>query len=282
MKRGNIGADCVERSPAGWLGLVFLAAMAGCGGGRAPAEQAGSCSSPWVGTCRLESVTKVAERDAPVLTVEYEALYEPVGASTAVPPGRVRAIVRPQYEQDLQKHFARFGEVSCEQTYDAQCEPSHLLVRVPEYVPKEAETARVPRTCAALLEGAQSSEPPGASESAAALLPEKLYFEENGTEPDASSSPALEAIAARLLAEPELECVAVVAQSTPSERPGMAELRASAVRQQLMARGVPASRLHAVALSAVVGGAGPLEERPASERRVQFRVLLRQVDEHAR
>jgi outer membrane protein OmpA-like peptidoglycan-associated protein len=227
-------------------------------------------------------VTKVAERDVPVVTVEYEALYEPVGASSSVPPGRVRAIVRPQHEQGLQEHYRRFAEVGCEQSYDAQCQPGHLVVRVPEYVPKEREAARVPRTCAALLEEEQGAEGNAASSATTDVLPEKLYFAENRTEPEASSLPALEALAARLLAEPELECVAVVAQSTPNERPGMAELRASAVRQQLVARGVPAARLHAVALSAVVGGAGPLDPRPASERRVQFRVLLKQTDEDAR
>lgn len=263
--------------------LLALLPAIGCNTGSGPSS-ASTCQTPWAGTCQLRSVTKVAERELPVSHVLVEALYEPLDAPASVPPARVQTEARPQHEISLRTHFESHPTVSCEQTVDAQCFPGQLLVHLPEYVPTEEAPEPLVRGCSALLSDSQpaaedvsasnSQESPNASVDAG-VLAERLYFGEDSTEIDSSSRPALEAVAAQLLAEPSIECVAVVGQGTFGERAGIGELRASAVRRLLIERGVEASRLHPVALSTSVQAAGRPEEQPTTDRRVQFRVLLR-------
>src|SRR6478735_759732 len=106
------------------LGLLLPGACASQQSGATPCKG-------WSGTCRLKSVSKVAERESPVPYVVYEGLYEPVNGPGDVVVARANLDARAIYESALQQHFQANAEVPCEQSVDAECFPGATVAHVP-------------------------------------------------------------------------------------------------------------------------------------------------------
>ncbi len=229
----------------------------------------------WSGTCKLSRVGKVAEYSSPVPFVVYEGLYEPVGAPATVPEARVRLEARAIHESALQAHFTRNAEVACQQTMDAECFPGDTSAAVPAFTPPEEKAETGPVGCAR-LEREDLNADPAATRKGAEALPEQLDFEANSTEILSTSRADLEGVAARIMGDPSLECVAIVSQSAPGEPAGLAEQRTWAIRRLLLERGVATERLQTIALQPAFSGPAAEPMAGASvERKVRFKILLK-------
>ncbi len=251
--------------------FVAAAVGGGCASSRSTTEP---CTPPWSGTCTLRQVTKLGERSAPVPLVIYEGLYEPQGAPNSVPMARVTVEARAVYAGDVKAYFHAQPEVSCEQLVDDQCFPGALSVRLSPFTPP-TEVAAPQVTGCARIEQESADYDASADDSGAETLPEQLLFEEGAVTQTAPGTSVLDALATRLKAEPNLECLAVVGMSASGESPGLAEQRARTVRNALIERGVEPGRLRTVSVTASLYGPNtrPENER-AKDRRVVFRVLL--------
>jgi outer membrane protein OmpA-like peptidoglycan-associated protein len=217
---------------------------------------------------------KVAEYSSPVPFVVYEGLYEPVGAPASVHEARVRLEARSIHEGALQAHLSRYTEVACQQTMDAECFPGATSASVPAFTPPEEEAETGPVGCAA-LERQDINSDPAATQKGAEALPEQIDFQPNTTEIVPDSRAELEGIAARIMGDPSLECVAVVSQSAPGEPAGLAEQRTWAIRRLLVERGVPTERLQTIALQPAFSGPAADPSGMPVERKVRFKILLK-------
>lgn len=105
-------------------------------------------------------------------------------------------------------------------------------------------------------------------------IAEVLYFTAGASSVTPAQSEGLDAIAKVLLSQPDLGRLLIEGHSTPAEDAALADARASAVRDALVMRGVPAERLEAVgfgATSPAVASSAP--DADARNRRVGFRHL---------
>jgi outer membrane protein OmpA-like peptidoglycan-associated protein len=261
----------VKRAGAATLGAAAALLLSGACASTHSSTQ--PCQA-WSGTCKLSRVGKVAEHAAPVPFVVYEGLYEPVGAPASVHEARVRLEARAIHEGALQAHFSRYAEVACQQTVDAECFPGATSAAIPAFTPPEEKTDTGPVGCAR-LEREDLNVDPAASRKGAEALPEQIDFQPNTTEVSPESRADLEGVAARLLGDPSLECVAIVSQSAPGEPAGLAEQRTWAIRRQLIERGVPTERLQTIALQPAFSGPAADPGGMPVERKVRFKVLLR-------
>lgn len=116
---------------------------------------------------------------------------------------------------------------------------------------------------------------------------EKIYFERGLDRPAAQSTPVLDAVAATISGNPELELIGIVGHADTRERDAhaLARRRAEAVRDALVAHGVDAARL-----SVFESGSGvPAEaagesaaDRAVANRRVEFAIMRTAEREMAR
>lgn len=229
----------------------------------------------WSGTCRLKSVSKIAERESPVPYVVYEGMYEPVNGPGDVMMARANVEARAIYESAVQAHFQANPEVPCQQSFDAECFPGNTVAHVPEFVPPAEQVASGPSGCK-ILEDQSVGNEAAQTQKGAESLPEEIDFEPGSTQMTASSQASLEAAVARLKSDASLQCVAITSQGAPGEAAGLAEQRTWAIRRLLIDRGVDGERLQTVALQPAFSGPGaePMSGMPV-ERKVRFKVLVR-------
>ena len=105
-------------------------------------------------------------------------------------------------------------------------------------------------------------------------IAEVLCFPSEASAVVPAQAERLDAIAAALVSDPELGRFLIEGHSTPAEDAALADARASAVRDALVMRGVPAERLEVVGLGATspaVASSAP--DADARNRRVGFRRL---------
>jgi outer membrane protein OmpA-like peptidoglycan-associated protein len=263
------------KHPKSALALTVTLGFLLAGGCASQHSSTQPCKTPWTGTCRLKSVNKIAERESPVPYVVYEGLYEPVNGPGDVMVAHVNVEGRAMYENAIAQHLQKSPEVPCEQTVDAECFPGNTVAHVPQFVPPAEEVATGPVGCKA-LEEQNINASPQANQKGAESLPEQLDFEPGTTEIAPASRAALEGVAARLMGDASLQCVAIVSQSAPGEAAGLAEQRTWAIRRLLVERGVPGERLQTYALQPAFSGPGaePMTGMTV-ERKVRFKVLIK-------
>ena len=111
------------------------------------------------------------------------------------------------------------------------------------------------------------------------VISERFAFAEGSSALSPDATKAANAVAERMASEPSLECLGVVGQISPGESPSLAEARARAVKQLLIALGVEAKRLQTIAATANVFGPGAKAQAEEPEsRRVSLSVLLKTAE----
>lgn len=220
--------------------------------------------------------------------VVYEATYAPQ-ANAEYPnfmptETRMRFGIPARDEAALLAHLKPQASVTCHAPSIANtCLPGEVVANVVPFDVERAEANNSPPRvvgCAAIdAESEQQrlrqerAEPPAISE--------VFGFSEGSEELLPESRANADAIAKHMLADPGLECLALVGQASRGESPSLAEARARAVKRLLISLGVPNSRLQSIGAAASVYGAASASTVPAEEqRRVSVRVLLYTRDVH--
>jgi len=256
----------------------MVAALAGvafaCGGpgtGRCPLED-------WTGVCALTSFTRVQDVEFPVPHSVYEAIYTPVknaeSPNYSPPPVRLEIQALSKYEPLLEQHMQTHRQIACQQTIRDGCAYNAVVASLPEFDPSRYTQAQNtgPEGCEKVEGQASGSIGQRTSET----FPERFQFVKDSADPDASMTATAQTIAERLQADPGIECVGVAGQSAAGESPGVAELRAQAVKRLLIQAGVHSKRMMTTSSSTPMYGPGNEREPPKPEdQRVSITIILR-------
>jgi outer membrane protein OmpA-like peptidoglycan-associated protein len=266
------------KAPRGVNGAFVAVALAGaafaCGGpgtGRCPLED-------WTGVCDLTSFTRVQDIEFPVPHSVYEAIYTPVknAQSPNYTPPAVRLPVKAlsKYEPLLEQHMQTYRQIACQQTIRDGCAYNPVVATLPEFDPNRYAQVQStgPEGCAK-VEGQESG---SIGLRTSETFPERFQFVKDSADPDASMTATAQTIAQRLQADPGIECVGVAGQSAAGESPGVAELRAQAVKRLLIQAGVRSQRMMTTSSSTPAYGPGNEREPPKPEdQRVSITIILR-------
>lgn len=264
-----------------WGIITVSLALSACTGGGGRGEE---CTPhTWQGMCVLQSLQTVRVTESfPRSLVTLQVLYapQPNASDPRYAPPEIKDTVRAfaDDEQALRKHLQKYTPVRC--TYvgptDETCGPGHASVDVPPFVPAETAQTNQPKGCAALDADQQNGTPPqplSPEQTKALNLPERVLFDANSAAVNASAAAVIQQAAGALRAHPGVQCIAVVGHITHGEAFGLAEDRARAVRDALIAAGVDASRVRLFGAAVSMYGEGAPLPPNAEERNVQFKVL---------
>ncbi|MBK7582708.1 MAG: hypothetical protein IPI67_21240 [Myxococcales bacterium] len=258
-------------------GALLLASFFACGG---PSERHCAAEAPWSGTCNLKSVTKIREVEFPAPHGIYEVIYEPQSnpSNTTFTPPILREEIRVMSSQEveLDGFFAQHQTATCQMAAPPPgvCEPGKLSINLPPFQPTGATPAQQVHGCAQIESQATQDKLPELSKNAA-QMPEEILFSEASAVATPEATAQVTAAAARIKANPGIECVAIVGQISPGEQPAVAMERARTVRQLLLQNGVEATRLTTLTLTAAVYGGGSEAPPPdPKKRRTTLRILL--------
>lgn len=270
------------RNLAGASLFGALASVLGAGCAAPSAARSDCATSSWAGSCKLRALTKVEDRDLPIPYVVYEAIYTP--QQNAQYPQYTPAETRQrfgapgQYEFALLDHLKAQSTVSCQSPVaQGSCVPEGLVANVVPFDPDHAAVAPPPHAsgCAA-IEAASEQDRLSQSRNSAVVIPERFVFSVDSAALSPEATTTANAVAKRLQADPSLECVGLVGQTSSGESASLSEARAHAVKELLVSLGVDRARLLTIAITASVFGPGskPAEPKP-DDRRVSLSVLLK-------
>jgi len=218
----------------------------------------------------------------PMPYVVYEAIYTP--QTNAEYPQftpsdvRVRFGAPALHEFALLAHVKRQEQVACRAPIaQSSCLPEQVTADVLPFDVEKAPAADAPSIvgCAA-IDAASEQDRLARTRTEGSPIAERFTFGEGSAalSPDATNT--ARDVAQRLSADPSLECLGLVGQTTPGEPLSLAEARARAVKQLLISLGVDSRRLLTIAAHASVAASGQ-KSQPAIDpesRRVSLRVLL--------
>jgi outer membrane protein OmpA-like peptidoglycan-associated protein len=253
---------------------LALAPLASCGGAQRGAAQ-GCNYGTWQGQCRLVSVrtARTIER-FPRSFVVLEASYEPqMTEGVLSPPGFKREFTTPAgSEGELENHLKQNGLVQCQIQPPAtdSCAPP-MLASIPTFIPHGAAGGPSgPIGCAKIERSGNAPIP------STAVLPGPFQFEQMAT----TSTPEIEQMAdqaaAKIKADPKIECVAIKGKNAPGEPFMLANDRAQLVKRLLEQRGIDKTRVTVFEATAPAYTANPNEEQPVAheQRRVYLSVVV--------
>jgi outer membrane protein OmpA-like peptidoglycan-associated protein len=262
------------------FGALVLVLGAGCAGQTAARRDC--ATSAWSGSCTLRALTKVEDRELPIPYVVYEAIYTP--QQNPQYPQYTPAEVRlrfgapGQYEFALQDHLKAQSSVTCQSPVaQGSCVPEGIVANVVPFDADHANVAPPPRaTGCAAIESASEQDRLNKSRDAIEVIPERFAFDADSSALTPDATPIASSVAKRMIADPTLECVAVVGQIAPGESASLAEARAHGVKELLVSMGVDRGRLLTISVTANVFGPGakPLDTE-RNTRRVSLSVLLK-------
>jgi len=231
----------------------------------------------------LRSLIKVEDRALPIPYVVYEAIYTPQ-PNTAYPnytpaETRMRFGAPGQYEFSLYDHLKAQSSVSCQlPTAQGTCIPENVVASVVPFDQEHAASTATPApraTGCAAIEATSEQDRLKDAHAQAPSMPERFQFDADSSSLSPDATDAANKVAKRLLADPSLECLAVVGQITNGESPSLAEARAHAIKELLISMGVERSRLLTIAVTANVYGSGSKPQDPEpKDRRVSLSILL--------
>jgi outer membrane protein OmpA-like peptidoglycan-associated protein len=228
--------------------------------------------------CELTSFTRVQDVEFPVPHSVYEAIYTPVknAESPSYSPPAVRLEVQAlsKYEPLLEQHMQTYRQIACQQTIRDGCAYNPVVASLPEFDPNRyAQAANTGPEGCAKVEGQESG---AIGQRTSETFPERFQFVKDSADPDPSMTATAQTIAQRLQADPGIECVGVAGQSAAGESPGVAELRAQAVKRLLIQAGVRSQRMMTTSSSTPMYGPGNEREPPKPEdQRVSITIILR-------
>ena len=219
----------------------------------------------------------------PMPYVVYEAIYAP--QPNADYPQFTPADVRLRFGTPAIHEFALLDHlkpqriVACHAAAaPVTCLPEEVSADVRPFDPEQAAAPEAPSSivgCAA-IDAASEQDRLARTRVEGSAISEHFTFGEGSAAlpPDAEAN--AREVAKRLAADPNLECLGLVGQTTPGEPIPLSEARARAVKQLLISLGVDSRRLLTIAANANVSGAGS-KTAPAIDpesRRVSLRILL--------
>lgn len=210
----------------------------------------------------------------PQTFVVVEGTYEPRGApgEYVPPPFKREAFAAAGYERLLTDHLASYQTVQCSvlEPGNDPCAPK-MSANVPEFLPPRADSAGGPQGCAK-LERMESS----AITNSPVVLPGPFQFETGTAEVSAESRQIADQAAAKILADPKIECVAIKGKTAPGEDFALANERSQTVKRLLLSHGIDHTRLTVFEATAPSFTAGPTEDQPVAsdQRRVFLTVVL--------
>lgn len=237
-------------------------------------------SEAWAGTCKLQAVTKVEEREMPMPYVVYEAIYAPQRNPEYpqfTPNDVVMRFGTPAvHEYALVNHLKQQQEVACRSpAAPVNCLPETATADVVPFDVEHAPAAAPPSIvgCAA-IDAASEQDRIARTRTESSPLQEHFTFGAGSAaiSPDAANS--ARDVAKRMADDPGLECLGLVGQTTPGEPLSLAEARARAVKQLLVSLGVDSRRLLTIAANASVASTGARPAIDPESRRVSLRVML--------
>ena len=181
-------------------------------------------------------------------------------------------------EQALRDHLEHSMPAAChlQAPPPGTCVPGKLVVSVPPFdASRTASTAPAGPVGCQKIESSATQDTVRGDLGGTSTMPEYFEFEANSAELGANAEPLVQGIAARMKANPTLECVAVIGQVSPGEQIGLADSRARAVKDRIAAAGVDPHRMVVISLTQSVFGSGTAAKpADAKLRRVSVRVIL--------
>jgi outer membrane protein OmpA-like peptidoglycan-associated protein len=251
-------------------------ATASCGG---PSQV--SCGAErWEGQCQLKSVVKIRSAEFPAPHVVLEVLFAPL-PNAQYPnftPPELREEIQVMANQEIaaRDHLERHSPSQCRMQPPPPdtCVPGKLAVNMPPFQATGVDTVSGPTGCAQIENHATQDRVRndlGASET----LPEFLVFTDGSAEIGGDSAPIVQALASKLGSASDVECVAVVGQIAIGEEHALAQQRAQAVKDALVAAGVDGARMMTIAVTQNVFGAGTERIVDPKARKVTLRIVLR-------
>ena len=264
--------------------LSFGAGCAGEGASRKPCP-----SDAWVGKCNLRDLRKVEEREMPMPYVVYEAIYTP--QANASYPEFTPADIRVRFGTPAVHEFALIDHLKPQQLVACHaaaapvtCLPGELTADVVPFDPGQAAPAAAPTIvgCGA-IDSASEQDRIARTRTDSSTIGERFAFGEGSAALPPEATDSAREVAKRMAADPSLECLGLVGQTTAGEPISLAEARARAVKQLLISLGVDSRRLLTIAANASVFGAAS-KTQPAidpANRRVSLSVLLQTSVKHS-
>ena len=217
--------------------------------------------------------------------VTYEAIYAP--QVNAEYPQFTPAEIRMRFgtparaELSLVDHLKAQALVKCRApAAPGSCLPQEVIAEVVPFDADRAQPSEALRTtgCAA-IDAASEQDRLAKSHieaSEASAISERFAFAADSAQLSPEASELGNAVAQRIIADPSLECVGLVGQTSHGESPSLAEARARAVKRLLVSLGVDGKRLLTIAATASVFSPGAKAQNPEPDtRRVSLSVLLK-------
>jgi outer membrane protein OmpA-like peptidoglycan-associated protein len=253
----------------GSIGSLGLALSCGA------AQHGSSACGPWSGLCSLVSVSKVRTVERfPRSFVVLEAVYRPEtgGAGSAPPPIRHEVTAEAQFEPQLREHLERLRVVECRtpEPPPEVCETPVVALALPEFRPTAAVEQTGPAGCADVERAA------GTTGTSQGQTLGELLFAEHSPALDAPLQAEIDRIAALLKSDTRIQCAAIGGNVSYGESLELANLRARAVLEALLARGVERPRLVLFEMSVPLYADTPPQERVSmpDHRKVKVAVVL--------
>lgn len=255
-------------------GLVLFSAS--CGG----PSQVTCGSERWEGQCQLRSAVKVRSAEFPAPHVVLEVIFAPI-PNAQYPnftPPELREEIQVMANQEIaaREHLERHSPTQCRMQPPPPdtCVPGKLALNMPPFQATGADTATGPVGCAQIENHATQDRVRndlGASET----LPETLVFADGSAAIAEESAPLVQTLASKIGSGSDAECVAVVGQIATGEQHALAQQRAQAVKDALIAAGVDGARLMTIAVTQNVFGTGTERIVDPKARKVSLRIVLR-------
>ena len=154
------------------------------------------------------------------------------------------------------------------------CVPGKLALNIPPFQAVGGDTVQGPTGCAQ-IENQGTQDHVQGDLGASETLPEFVVFSEGSAKIEDNASPLVQALAGKLASASDVECVAVVGQIAVGEAHALAQQRAQAVKEALVATGIDASRLMTIAVTQNVFGTGTERIVDPNARKVSLRIVLR-------
>ncbi len=231
--------------------------------------------------CLLGALTKVEERELPMPWVVYEAVYTPQNnvSSPHFAPAEVRLRfgAPAKNEVSLKNHLQAQAAVPCHAPLTpGTCLPGAVVADVAPFDSERVTSSDAPRStgCAA-IEAAVEQDRLNQAYEPSDVIPERFTFQQGSAELGPKASEAAGAVAQRMTADSNLDCVGLVGQISSGEPVALAHARARAVKALLESLGVAKGRLMTLAVtSRAFGPASNPQPADSDNRRVTLTVVL--------
>lgn len=239
----------------------------------------------WTGTCQLAAINQVRLIETIPAIAVVQAVYQPQASGSGPvlsPPTSAHEFkIRAEHEPDLRAHLQKFPTIQCrfqQLQSGAACSEGALVMDIPPFQAPELVQAVADAGaeqaggCAQLDHGRTAAQ--GSDAELPAGVPPEIYFPADAADATPKIEQDAKLVADAMLANTDIECLAIIGHVTAGERMIVGSERAATIKNLLVSRGVPAERLQSIAAVVPMTGGAPRAVIEA-DRKVRVRVLLR-------